>query len=411
MVTNELVFMTSPWASGNIRGVQIAKKLNAICDPKEPVSKDNIFVFIKSTPNIHVPRMYVDLIDAYGILTSFVKFPDARIITMTDLAKNYISNRVYNDIVVIPEHHCNFENFVRVDREVKIVGFVGYPLNFSLDPMFVKDELAKIGLEFIWCIDFKSRDDICNFYRKIDIQLTFRPRSPITICPAELKNPLKLANAGSFKIPSVCCAEPSYIAEFKGCFLVAENIEEIVSQCKLLKNDAAAYDTYVQRSYYSSRKYHIDYIAPKFKDLKNWELDEAPTNETIYLEGFEIGDLKTFQIRSKDGELVAHTKLVIRNIDIGETSYRIGGLREFKVFESHRRKGIGTVLFNDALTYAKNHNLDMLAGFSKDVGLKFFLHQNCKILASGFNGQVMFFFPVTESCKPEGAVDLRGTMW
>ncbi len=411
MLTNELVFVTSPWASGNIRGNQIAKRLNAICDPKEPVSKDSIFVFIKSTPNMHVPRMYVDLIDAYGILTSLSKFPNAKIIVMNELAKNYVSNRVYNDIIVIPEHHCNFENIVREHREVKTVGFVGDTLNFSLDPIMVREELTKIGLDFIWCIDFKTRDDVCNFYKKIDIQLTFRPKSPTAICPAELKNPLKLANAGSFKIPSVCCAEPSYVAEFNGCFLIAENIEEIVRQCRKLKNDAALYNILSFNCHEKAKDYHIDNIIPMFEKLKDWELNEEPTNEMIHVVGFEIGGLKTFQVKNKAGELVAQTKLVIRNIDIGGVIYTIGGVRNFKVFEEHRRKGIGAMLFQDILSYAKKSNIDMLAGFSIDYGLQFFLSQGCKIIGGNFNGQAMFYLPVKDACKPEGAIDLMGTMW
>ncbi len=410
MVTNQLVFMTSPWASGNIRGVQVAEKLGAICDPKEYVSKDSIFIFVKSTPNIYLHRMYIDIIDAYGLLTSLTRFPQAKLIAINDMANEYLSNRVYNKVITIPEHHCNFENFVREDREVKTVGFVGYTPNFSLDPNVVKEELAKIGLDFIWSTNFNSREDVCDFYKKIDIQLTFRPKSPISICPAELKNPLKLANAGSFKIPSVCCAEPSYIVDFEDCFLIAENIKDVVEQCKLLKNDTVAYKAYSQNCYSKAKKFHLDLILPLYEKLRDWELDRAPTGEKVFLEGFEIGDMKIFQIKDKD-ELVAHTKLVIRTINIGGTSYKVGGLREFKVLESHRRKGIGTILFKDTLLYAKNHDIDMLAGFSRDIGLKFFLRQGCELLTGGFNGQVMFYYKVKGSCKPKGAIDLMGTMW
>ncbi len=401
--------MTSPWASGNIRGSQIAEKLNAICDPREPVSRDSIFVFIKITPNISVPRMYVDIVDAYGLLTSIPRFPEAKIITISRLAKEYIKNRVYNDVILIPEHHCNFENVIREDREVKTVGFVGYVPNFLLDPFVVKEELSKIGLNFIWLTAFKDRFEICEFYKKIDIQLTFRPKSPVAACPAELKNPLKLANAGSFKIPSVCCAEPSYIADFNGCFLVAENIKAIVKQCRTLKNDAALYNIVSYNCYERAKDYHIDKILPLYEQLKDWEVYEA-TNEMLEFGGYDMGSEKLFQIKDK-GKIVASCKLITRTIKIGSVDYAVGGIREFKVVENRRGEGIGEIMFKDLITHATNNKLDMLAGFAGLDVLAFYTKCGCLTMNAAFDSRLMFYYPLVDNCEPKGAVDLMGTMW
>ncbi len=409
MDTNQLVFMTSPWASGDIRGNQIAEKLNAICDPREPVSRDSIFVFIKITPNISVPRMYVDIVDAYGLLTSVPRFPEAKLIAISSLAKTYIENRVYNEVILIPEHHCNFENFVREYRPVKTVGFVGYVPNFLLDPLVVKDELSKIGLDFIWLTNFVDRLEICDFYKKIDIQLTFRPKSPVSPCPAELKNPLKLTNAGSFKIPSVCCAEPSYVDAFKDCFLIADNLNSIVKQCRELKNDNALYQHIAERCHVKAQDYHIDNIYPLYEKLKDWDSYEA-TNEMLEFGGYDMGSEKFFQIKDK-GKIVASCKLITRTIKIGLIDYAVGGIREFKVIENRRCQGIGRIMFKDLVFHATDNKLDMLAGFAELDVLNFYVKCNCIVMNAAFDSRSMFYYPIADNCEPKGHIDLMGTMW
>lgn len=409
MPTSELVFMTSPWASGHIRGVQIAERLGAKCDPKESISADSIFVFIKLTPNINLARMYIDIVDAHGLLTSLTRFPDAKIIAISNLAKDFIANRVYNDVIVIPEHHCNFENITRENRLVKTVGFIGYTPNFGLDPMMVRDELAKIGLNFIWDVNFQSRQDVCDFYKKIDIQLTFRPKSPIALCAAELKNPLKLENAGSFMIPTVACAEPTYVDEFDNCFYPAENIDEIVEACKCLKDNDVLYRSLAKSCYDRALDYRIEKILPLYRQLENWKL-RKPTGESLVFSGYDMGSTKLFQVKSKD-KIVGDVKLITRTIRVGGKDYRVGGVREFKVLKSSRMKGVGRLLFSDLVTHAERVNIDMLAGFSRDGALEFFLKCGCKLLDAVINSQSMFYYPINSDCKPVGKVDLMGTTW
>jgi GNAT superfamily N-acetyltransferase len=410
MASSEIVFITNPWASGVIRGGQVSEKLGVPCDPKGEISADSIFVFVKATPNIVVERMYIDIVDAYGLLTSMPRFPHAKVIAISRLAQEYIANRIYNEVILIPEHHCNFENVLRVDRPVKTVGFCGYTPNFTLDPLVVKARLAEIGLDFVWQTDFNSREDVVEFYKTIDIQLSFRPKTPLGACAPELKNPLKLENAGSFKIPSVCCNEPSYVDEFDGCYLVAENLDEIVKKCNVLKVNSGLYRDIANVCWERAQNYHIDKILPLYKQLGDWEL-KSPTGNLIELEGFEIGDLKIFQIKDKDGSIVAQTKLVLRDIKIGSEVYKIGGLREFEVCEARRREGLGRMLFGDVIEHAKRREIDMLAGFAHEGPLKFYLKCGCGVLTGGFNGQTMFYYPTKESCDPKGPVDLMGTMW
>ncbi len=410
MHSDNLIFISSPWASGHIRGVQVADKLGAKCDPKGGVSLDDIFIFIKITPNIDIPRMYIDIIDAYGLLTSLSRFPDARLIVISRLAQEFIANRTYQKVILIPEHHCNFENDIRDDREVKIAGFIGYPSNFGINPLTIKEELAKIGIDFIWDTEFRTRQDVCDFYKKIDIQVTFRPKSPTQLCAPELKNPLKLENAGSFKVPSICCAEPSYIDEFKDCFLIAENVKDIIKQCEFLKNDSLAYKQVSEACHARAQDYHIDKIIPQYEQLKNWDLDTEPTGELLEIYGYEMGSSKLFQIKDKEA-IIANCKLITRTIKVAGENYNIGGIREFDVNSSHRLQGVGRLLFSDLVSYATNAKLDMLVGFSRDGALTFFSKCGCGLLEGCFNGQAIFCYPISIDYIPLGPVDLMGTTW
>ncbi|KKL03735.1 hypothetical protein LCGC14_2623170, partial [marine sediment metagenome] len=47
-----------------------------------------------------------------------------------------------------------------------------------------------------------TREDVCEFYKTIDIQIAFRTPGK-EVRPPIFRNPLKVFNAGSFKIPTV----------------------------------------------------------------------------------------------------------------------------------------------------------------------------------------------------------------
>ncbi len=271
MDIKNVVFITNPWASSQIRGYQITNRLGCVCNPKELVDITNTFVFVKSLPTQVFEHMYIDVVDAFALLNELYKFPKAKIIAISEMAKTYITNRCDNEVFVIPEHHCNFENAVRTRIEVTTAGFIGYKDNFIVDPDLMREKLAEVGLKFICKFenDFKTREDICEFYKSIDIQLTLRPKFPKHACPPELKNSLKLSNAGSFRIPTVACNEPCYLKDYKDCFLVAANIEEAVIQCEYLKNHVGLYDWVTEDCHSRAQDFHIDNIIPKYKELLN----------------------------------------------------------------------------------------------------------------------------------------------
>jgi len=276
-----MIFISNPWGSGEIRGRQVAERLGVPCDPTEKVRMNDTdtIIMVKGFPvNIgadvirKMPNLWLDVVDQIKCLVWLVDNPNVKAIAISKIGYQYMKNRIENDTVIIPQHHCNFENDVRQEREVRTVGFVGSPGNFNLDVQAVKDALRTIGLDFVWSKSFDNRQDVCNFYLGIDIQLTFRRWTNDMKEPPELKNPLKLENAGSFLIPSVCYPEPNYLDEFDGCFLHAMNLDDVVGQCKRLKNSKSLYDEMAGKAHERAQDYHIDKIVPLYRSLCSEEV-------------------------------------------------------------------------------------------------------------------------------------------
>jgi hypothetical protein len=268
-----LVFKTNTWGSGEIRGKQIAQKLGVPFD--EGIDRDSIVVVVKAKiydvkeTLAFVKSLWFDVVDGYGIIEELLEHPEIKAIAIGPMSRDFIARRVNNDLVVIPEHHCNFENVVREDRDVKVVGAMCYPGNFDVDANAVRDALESIGLEFRMRNDFKTREDVVEFYKSIDIQLCVRFWRGIGQKePPELKNPLKLENAGSFKIPTVAYPEPCFMEEFgEDKFIHVFDINDIVESCKILKSNKRYYDEYAERAWVRAQDYHIDKIAPLYLEL------------------------------------------------------------------------------------------------------------------------------------------------
>ncbi len=269
-----LVFLTDPkLASSLIRGEQIAKRLNVECNPPQ-VSINDTAVLVKAwTDEVKkLKKVYLDVVDSLWTLEFVQENPDVNIIAISDLAKQYISARIENDIVVIQEQHCNQENVVRNRDEVNTVGYIGSKVNLNLDIDDLKERLRSIGLDFNYLFienTSVSREDVCDFYKQIDIQLTFRKPKIIKDMPPELKNPLKLSNAGSFKIPTVGYPELNYMCELPDCFVPAKTLDEVVRACRDLKNDSDLYKKYSEYSYVKAQDYHIDKIAELYRELED----------------------------------------------------------------------------------------------------------------------------------------------
>lgn len=271
-----LKFITNPWGSGTIRGKQIAQYLNVGCDAH--LNSDDTVVLIKvmiqdiERSLDYFKSLWLDVVDGTGCIEQLYKYPSLNGIAIGQLAYSYIRNRIArNKLVLIPEHHCNFERYTRnKDRDVRTVGAICYPGNFDLDTIEVKKAIESIGMEFKLETDITTREAVVDFYKDVDVQLCFRDwRGEGLREPPELKNPLKLENAGSFRIPTVAFPEPNFLVDFgKDCFTAAYNLEEVVKRCQELKTSPSLYEDISERAYQRAQDFSIDKIAPLYLELE-----------------------------------------------------------------------------------------------------------------------------------------------
>jgi len=273
------------WPSEFTRGYQIANALG--CKLNASVKDyDETVIAVKTLFNPAVQKdlrnftnLYMDLVDDVNFIALARQYPTAKLIVLTEAMKDFVSQYLENELVLIPEHTCNFERFVRdAEREVKTVGYVGSPQCFNLGFADVKKALAVAGLNFkyLLCEDKTvTRMDVVNFYKTIDIQLAFRlPDKDVR--PQIYRNPLKLFNAGSFRIPSVAFPEFAYTTCAGTMFLEAVDINNVVDKCYQLKEDKGLYAFYADRVYEWAKQFDIANIAKLYAAL-------AP-NETFDIE-------------------------------------------------------------------------------------------------------------------------------
>jgi hypothetical protein len=267
-----LIFITNrKWTSSLLRGRQIAEALGVGCDPAVISSKETV-VAVKCWHNDfpQFDHVYCDIVDSDSLLNILQASPHVGVITCTEKGRDYVSARIENEIRLIPHHHCNFENRTRSVKEPRVAGYVGSAGNLDLNPAEIQKALGKIGIDFLVLYNdgmSLSREDICRFYLSIDLQLVFRKPRLIPNMPPELKNPLKLVNAGSFGVPTVGYPEPCFGAA-NGGFVQAMNLNQIVEACAALKSDRSLYRRLAESGRQQAQAYHVFRIAPRYRDLE-----------------------------------------------------------------------------------------------------------------------------------------------
>jgi hypothetical protein len=261
--------------SGKIRGVQIGNYLGAKLNP-ESGYEDDVCIYVKRLPPKYIPKCaYIDIIDSMFLVNWTSNHPEIGVIAISEVGQEYLSQKLKRkDVYLIPEHHCNFEREIRPDRKVTTVGYMGTQngsifTDGEIDSRRkviadIKKQFKQIGLNFKFITRYRRREDVVNFYKSIDIQVTYRRRKQIRV--AKLKNPLKLANAGSFGIPTVAYPEITS-REFKDGFIEVNSIGEMITQCERLKNDKTLYEDISGKALEKSENYHISKIASLYNNL------------------------------------------------------------------------------------------------------------------------------------------------
>lgn len=267
-----LSFFYTRGGAGNIRGRQVADYLKAKHNPKDGYDKDVcVYVKIHKHPVQPPKKSYIDVCDAPRAIEYLEEHPEIGVISLGDYQKKVIEGILKRKTVLIPHHHCNFKRELRPDREVKVVGIIGCKNAFQHPIDDIRKRLKKIGLrlryeENYWEYYGEDRQKVVDFYKSIDIQIVWRPKgwSPRF---AALRSPLKLSNAGSFGIPTVCYPEPDYEVEWKDKYLAVDKMDDLIEWVEKLKDNEYFYKRFKDVVIKKAENYHIEKIAKLYKKL------------------------------------------------------------------------------------------------------------------------------------------------
>jgi len=264
--------------SGYIRGHQMSVYLNGKRNPVEGF-EDDLCIYVKIVPpEEHPKHVYCDVDDSFQSAEFLRTHPEFGVIAISLTAQEYLKKLLKrDDVYFIPHQHCNFERRLRPEREVKTVGIIGQTSSFQYPADEFRKKVEAIGMELKYEEDYwrtykgnkqqEMRLNVADFYLSLDVQVVYRPQAKYRLL-APFANPNKMGNSASMGIPTVAYPEKSYIREFEGCFLPANNIDEMVEWLKNLKDDPMLYQDIANRNLEKAEFYHIDNIAKLYQALK-----------------------------------------------------------------------------------------------------------------------------------------------
>ncbi|OGK52582.1 hypothetical protein A2966_03515 [Candidatus Roizmanbacteria bacterium RIFCSPLOWO2_01_FULL_41_22] len=253
--------------SSIIRGEQIAEYLGAKLNPESGYEND-ICIYVKP----HTRGLYsgtiqlakhavIDIIDGTNLVLYASKNFNIPVIACSRTDYNYLSRRLSNKVTLIPQHHCNFERAKRTRNQIITAGIIGNPESLAYLPDNFEERLAQSGLNLLAYSRFHRRQDVVDFYQKIDIQVVWRPWRK------KLSNPLKIVNAGSFGIPTIAYDEDAF-EEMDGCYVPVKTLDGFMAQLENLKSSPDLYDSYAEKCLARAEEYHISKVAELYKQLE-----------------------------------------------------------------------------------------------------------------------------------------------
>lgn len=251
--------------SSMIRGDQIADRIGARYNPTEGY-QDDVCIYVKphlkkNNMDFHFEgkKAYIDIVDGHNLGHLMKRYPEVGVIVCSKADYDTMKAELTNEIVLIPQHHCNFDRIVREREGITRIGMIGEENAFEWLPAGLERELKERGIELVKFSKFFTRADIIDFYMGIDIQIVWRPYKKV------LSNPLKIVNASSFGIPTVALDEKAFW-EMKGCYIPVDNMESLLFAIDRLK-EPWLYWTYSTACLAKSEEYHIDNIGELYKNL------------------------------------------------------------------------------------------------------------------------------------------------
>lgn len=251
--------------SSIIRGDQVAEAISAKLNPESGYEKD-ICIYVKPVVDergnfkYSGRKSFLDVLDGWAYADFLNRHPEVNAIVCSERDYINLASVINNQVMLIPQHHCNFERKKRTREEIKVVGIIGNHKAFSLLPPELKTKLKEHGIELFTFSEFFTRQDIVDFYEKIDIQIVWRPYRK------RLANPVKIVNAASFGIPTIALDE-IYFREMGNCYIGVNNLDELLHEIDQLVENRHYYEAYANLCLKKSEHYHISKIAKLYKDL------------------------------------------------------------------------------------------------------------------------------------------------
>ena len=212
-------------------------------------------------------KAYLDIIDGANLAQVAHRHHEVGVITCSQADYEIMSKELPNNkIVLIPQHHCNFERLKRTRTGIKTIGVIGTRGAFPHLPQGLREALAKRGIELLEFSKFFSRQDIIDFYMSIDLQIVWRPYEKI------LSNPLKIVNAASFGIPTIALDEPAFkefgdIENDLKYYLPVLGLTNFLDELDNLIESPDTYKLFSEKCLEKAEEYHISNIAKLYKEL------------------------------------------------------------------------------------------------------------------------------------------------
>lgn len=253
--------------SSMIRGIQIVEHTGAKLNPLSGY-EDDTCIYVK--PHVKMgesfafsQHSYLDIIDGFGLVHLLSANPSVGCVVCSGNDFKILSQICDSHLVLIPQHHCNFErakHYGRCINDYCRVGMIGTREAFYHLPVDIDEKLDNIGMKLIRFYNFFRREDVVNFYLDIDIQIVWRPYHK------SLSNPLKIVNGLGFGIPTVALKEDAF-SELDGFYIPVHNEDQLISKLDILGSSARMYEDFSAICLQKSEEYHIDRIAKMYLEL------------------------------------------------------------------------------------------------------------------------------------------------
>ncbi|MBI2049658.1 hypothetical protein HYT32_02010 [Candidatus Roizmanbacteria bacterium] len=249
--------------SSRVRAEEIAEYLGAKLNPTEGYKNDTC-IYVKHYRLDQVrDGDYLDVLDDLYTTNLLKTRPKIKIIAMSKPHMEYLRGILKNKIIYIPHHHVNHERFRRRRKKIINCGYVGSNSRYNVRiNREIGKRLSRIGLNFKPLFNFKTRKDIINYYKTIDLQIIGHFRN----LDVPYYHQTKIVNAMSFGIPTIASQRLGY-RDVEGFYIPINNMDELMAEAEKMK-DSVRYKEWPDKIIAESEKYHISEIAKLYLALK-----------------------------------------------------------------------------------------------------------------------------------------------